>query len=380
MTGRPAAFAGGPPGLEAPSKPPPGLEGEEQDIEELRAKLLLEVDARVGKKIEELWAKGQHMMLQAQTKQQEKVDQLVLEVQQCLERQSTLELENQHLKQVLGHLAGQLTMIGAGFVSPLVSCIPGTPGPCLQTPGGATATTATGPASRSPLQAGSPSESMTPLQAGAPGELGTPLPEVPAFPFSQPAAATARKGEPLSLTKALEQPPAVGGAAPLPLPLAEIIPVTPTKEASRVFFFTLRKADGTELGLNVSHSHGDQVLTVDGIRQDGAVDAWNRLCNQSATPERMVRNSDQIIRINDVYGSAEKMLEECRTKQLLKLWIVRGGNCGPSELAAAGIVSPWPTGASGSSGLRAGASEFVPSASPPPSTSKDGEGAAATEK
>ena len=36
------------------------------------------------------------------------------------------------------------------------------------------------------------------------------------------------------------------------------------------------EADGADLGLNVSHHESDRVLRVEGVRAEGAVEAWNR--------------------------------------------------------------------------------------------------------
>jgi hypothetical protein len=107
------------------------------------------------------------------------------------------------------------------------------------------------------------------------------------------------------------------------------------------FSFTLRKADGTDLGLNVSHHEEDKALRVESVRPEGAVEAWNRQCYGSASTEKAIIAGDRIISVNSVGGDPAKMLEECRVKQLLKITVVRG-------------EAPKPTS------MRAEASEFVP--------------------
>lgn len=105
---------------------------------------------------------------------------------------------------------------------------------------------------------------------------------------------------------------------------------------------TLRKADGAQLGLDVKPLDGPKVLLVEGIRPDGAVEAWNRQC-VGTNPERAIIAGDQIVSVNSVSYEPDKMLEECRDKQLLKLTLVRG------EISEHASLS-----------MRADASEFVP--------------------
>merc|ERR1712060_109960 len=138
-----------------------------------------------------------------------------------------------------------------------------------------------------------------------------------------------------------------------------------------VFSFTLRKADDTELGLNVSHQEHDRVLCIEGVMADGAVDAWNRQCRGSALLEKVVFPGDKIISVNNVAYNADKMLEECKEKRLLRLTVARGEYPLPEVPACTGSVNSNSTNNIGiainsnindhsSSSLRATASEFVP--------------------
>jgi len=106
----------------------------------------------------------------------------------------------------------------------------------------------------------------------------------------------------------------------------------------------LRKADGTDLGLNISHHEDDKALRVEGVRPEGAVGAWNRQCVGSTSSEKAVIPGDRIVSINGVVNDPAKMLVECRDKQLLKITVTRGE-------AAAAPKTPV---------LRADAPEFVP--------------------
>jgi hypothetical protein len=123
----------------------------------------------------------------------------------------------------------------------------------------------------------------------------------------------------------------------------------------KVFSFTLRKADGTDLGINVSHHERDKVLRVEGVRPEGAVEAWNRQCIGSSAPEKAVVAGDRIVSVNGVINEPAKMLEECRDKQLLKFTVMRGGAAvtAPPSTPVAAVMPKTTT-------LRADACEFVP--------------------
>jgi len=191
---------------------------------------------------------------------------------------------------------------------------------------------------------------------GTENGASTSFAEVPEFPFPGQIASPA---PPLSLAEHLLH-------SPPPLSLASSLESTPEGQQSSsgtfAFSFTLRKADGADLGLNVSHHEHDRVLRVEGVRPEGAVEAWNRQCASSALAEKAVLPGDIISSVNNIMYDPKKMLEECRDKQLLKLTVHRQRMpCKPTTLRAeASEFVP----------LRAEASEFVPaSAAAAPSTS-----------
>jgi len=127
-----------------------------------------------------------------------------------------------------------------------------------------------------------------------------------------------------------------------------------------IFSFTLRKADGVNLGLNVSHvddDESDRCLRVESVQSEGAVASWNKQCLSTSWAEKAVIPGDRIICVNTAYYNTAKMLEECKNKQLLKITVVRGNiplPAAPTQQAAQ---------SSGKKELRAGAEEFVPSTS-----------------
>lgn len=285
--------------------------------------VLQDVEAKVNEKMEEVWQKGRQMLTQVQQKQQEKTDQLVAELRQLQERQEALQTEHESLKQMLVLAASQLALLGAGV-------------------GDAKAMRGL-----SPTTAGTDSvQSITPQRSDL-NTAGTeasysPLPQIPACPFASAA------GAPLSLAEALSS--SQSASSPAPLSLATSLSVNEVASGygsvQQVFSITLRKADDTELGLNVRPV--EKALLVEGILPDGAVEAFNRQCASSAS--RVVCVGDRITSVNSVANDPEKMLEESKSKQLLKLTLSRGDG-------------PLPEVQAKMSGLRAAATEFVPKTS-----------------
>jgi len=312
-------------------------------VDALCQTLMRDVDAKVSEKMEEIWLKGRQMMAQAQLQHQQHNEKLAAELTLCLERHRVLEQQNEQIKQVISDLASRV--LGTGFKAAAA---------CGTSPGGLKS-----PASVTTQAGGSSTASASPVRASPETFSGSeafgPLPEVPAFPF--PAQ---QLPAPLSLAEAIAAEPLLKGT---PLRLASSLPPTPTMEIASpatgfcspngIFSFTLRKADSTELGLNVS-SQGT-VLLVEGVRAEGAVDAWNRQCVASCS-DRAVMRGDRIVSVNAIANDPEMMLAECKNKQLLKFTVVRA-HCPLPEMP-----SPAASPATGRNltSLRADASEFVP--------------------
>jgi len=364
-----------------PGFSPPGLEdtlshmGSNADrqavIEAVRQAVLRDVDAKVSEKAEELWARGKQMLGQIQQKHKETTTKLSEEVARCREKHSDLEAENEKLKQVIEGLATRFSLLGEVFSAQGVAGSPDSaaigegsntaPGPTLPQTGAhmdAHDFYAAGPFTPDGLGSQVHAADGEATAAGADYPEGSmKLPDVPQFPFpAQPQSPAA----PLSLAEAL------GTRTPQRTPLSLVNSLTPTpspevtSSSTRctnanggTFTFTLRKADGADLGLNVSHHENDQVLRVEGVRPDGAVEAWNRQCAGSAAAEKAVVPGDRIISVNSIAYDPPTMLEECKEKQLLKLTIARGEYSLPTMPVKANPPSK-------SSALRADASVFVP--------------------
>lgn len=88
------------------------------------------------------------------------------------------------------------------------------------------------------------------------------------------------------------------------------------------FSFTIRKADNTDLGLDVSSSATQRGLLVEAILPGGAAEAWNRQ-QDPGKGSRELCPGDTILQVNSAQGP-EEMLLECRNKMLLKLTVQRG--------------------------------------------------------
>jgi len=309
-----------------------------------------EVQRKVQEKTEELLARGKQVVGKMQVKHKEKTQELLEEVANCQKRHQVLAVENERLRQVLNGLATRFSILSAG----------GYPKDFSLSPDQSTT------AGMSPLQM-EETPSGKPYTSEPPG-LGSEatLPDVPAFPFpadaSTPATSPGTPAPTLSLAEALgQQTPqrtplslmsSLTPSVPSEAPPSSPFPMGMGASSGGMFNFTLRKADGAELGLNVSHHEDDQVLRVEGVRPDGAVEAWNRQCASTGS-NKAVLLGDRIISVNSVSFDAEKMLEECRDRQLLKLTVVRA-------------MFPLPKAATkprASSEFRADAPVFVPGGS-----------------
>mmetsp|Transcript_118914 Transcript_118914/g.296689 ORF Transcript_118914/g.296689 Transcript_118914/m.296689 type:complete len:514 (+) Transcript_118914:101-1642(+) len=369
-------------------------------IQAIRDTVLRDVDARVSQRAEELWQRGKQVLGQMQQKHKERTVKLTEEVQRCAANCAALEEENAKLKQALGGLAARFQVLGA-----VLSGAEGL-GSFPTAPGAVSAATPAATPPVGPKSAALPSVPSTPTLLAASDEPtgsskednrnavggaavapGSKLPIVPDFPSLAAAAGppVAAAAPPTSPTPApqLSLAEALGGTQTpqqlrTPLSLAHSLTPTRTPESTGlpsqftspfgargsaagagIFSFTLRKADGADLGLNVSHHEVDKVLRVEGVRSGGAVEAWNRQCIGGAGADKVVIVGDNIISVNGVAYDPPRMLEECKEKQLLKLTIVRGDRPLPMPPVLPAKASPMLKPAAPTT-LRADASVFVP--------------------
>mmetsp|Transcript_29030 Transcript_29030/g.69113 ORF Transcript_29030/g.69113 Transcript_29030/m.69113 type:complete len:388 (-) Transcript_29030:144-1307(-) len=322
-------------------------------LEAIRELVLSEVEHKVQEKSEEMWSKGKQFVSQLQLRHAEKMTEMVEDLGRCQKKQSELEAENERLKQALQSLGSHFALLGNSFDSKEYNSSPDS-----------AVSTAPGLSPPEEPEAKAPPYTPEPYAQAAQAAAEV-LAQVPPFPpFGSPAPMSPPPA--ISIAESLGAGVSTPQRTPLSLMQSLATPLTPLPSPFTVnglagvglvggcgiFSFTLRKADGAELGLNVSHSADDRVLCVEGIREGGAVEAWNRQCG-AGTPfaEKTVLPGDRILSVNKVSYDPNLMLQECREKQLLKLTIARGNI--PLPAAQEDLQFPIPQ-------LRADANEFVP--------------------
>ena len=104
------------------------------------------------------------------------------------------------------------------------------------------------------------------------------------------------------------------------------------------FHFTIRRADAVDTGLDLVANTGTGELIVQTISEDCAGGAWKRLCTGPRSV-KWVMPRDRIVSVNQLTGDCQKMLMECKNKQLLKFVVIRGEADIREELASQGMWS-----------------------------------------
>jgi hypothetical protein len=163
--------------------------------------------------------------------------------------------------------------------------------------------------------------------------------DIPPFPFPGPTSGLA------PVPEMTEMPPFPFPGPTSPTTTSRSPAVVPgpgaARTASRQFTFTLRKADGTDLGLEFSHAgEEEKVLRIERVRPESAVASWNRVCCGSATADKVVGEGDELVCVNDTWYDPGRMLQECEDNQLLTLTIVRGERVLETMRAEAPIFVP----------------------------------------
>lgn len=284
-----------------------------------RREIICEIEANLQSKMEEVLKQGRQMLQKENKQWREKFDQVTSELEICRQKVQALAAENIELKQVLFGITESLwPQIGPGR--------PPSPPNAMEAVAGLLPT-------------------YLPARDGGVAKL----PPVPDFPVPY-VAGQASPGAPAP-AKQISLADSLGGAPTPPPPKSAVQGADAAQDnqagAVKTFTFTLRKADGADLGLSVSHNENDHSLRVECIKEKGAVEAWNKMCAAGGT-DKAVLPGDHVISVNSISYDAPAMLEECRDKQLLRLTVVRSDSTAASPQAA-----PMTT-------LRADASVFVP--------------------
>lgn len=333
--------------------------------QQIRTAVLCDVESFMTEKIADLWKRGNQRFQSMQSKHKESLEKLAQEVSACSEMQRLLEMENEQLRQEVTHLAGKFsrTAPGPGRYRTTEDFADGRPDPPFNLMSESPPYRCAGVESysvfpepskvgqvfpqhifESPVSMYSPgskekADEMTVEGYASGTDASFPFSDIPPFPFFP--GPTNSVATPLLLADAL------GTQTPsrTPISLASSLTSKPgTTKTRNTFSFMLRKADGAQLGLELSHEH-QRALRVEAIHP-GAVEAWNRQCAGRSSSDKAVFVGDRIVSVNDVSGDSEKMMDECRNKILLKFCIVRERS------------QSTPPGCTFS--FRADASEFVP--------------------
>lgn len=98
------------------------------------------------------------------------------------------------------------------------------------------------------------------------------------------------------------------------------------------FTFTLRRDDNTPMGLSRVTERTDEFV-VEQVAPGSALDAWNRFQISGDPSDRSVWAGDRVLSING-FTEPLAMMQECASKQLLKVCVLRG----PESQAAAQVA------------------------------------------
>jgi hypothetical protein len=308
------------------------------------------VEKKTAAAVDALWQKGQRAQQQLQQQQASQLSQLQGQLDLCAKGHQQLEHQNALLRGSLEMLMMHLSMFGV----PPDGLAPAAP------------TTPLGPLSRSPFfgHCGG--------VAGSNSCVSIPNAAETASTMDNAARTSVIQGPPglqnideietcggdvtdVGDDVAQEQRTNVGDEVAAAAAAKNDVsqPVTPTSKSEQIRI-TLRRADAVPLGLHLNAS-GSSYLTVEAIRPGGAVDAWNRQCDGDM---RQIKPGDRIVAINSVEG-VQGMREECLTKHLLKLALVRAPVF-PGKAGTTAAAPPLSAAAAVVRSLRADADEFVP--------------------
>jgi len=382
-----------------------GVHSHEISEEELKQELVREVtdavrehiDWKTTAAVDSLWQRGQRAMQHLQTQQTSQTEQLRGQLAACAESYRNLERENAALRSGLEALMKHLTLIfGAPpHVQPQSPHLPPQPQspysqaqaspqaagympepPAVAPPPQPRSLVATPRATEDfHTPAASPQQHVVGVEELLAGSRpATPqLPHVPGFPAvaaaapATPAASAALVPPADAAADVAASSGGTGSEPTLPPAPPTLQPAATEAAAPAVgaaasgsepqapsFTLTLRRADNVPLGLELLRGDPDATfLTVEAVLPGGAIEAWNRQC---AGDMREIRAGDRIIMINGA-EDADSMREECRTKHLLRMTVLRGTGPAAEQRPAS---APQPAPELTASGLRADADEFVP--------------------
>lgn len=270
-------------------------------LNEVRAAVMEEAGSRIDERLKQLWTQAATEVKKQQREQERSMNQLLEEAKILTAKQQSMQAENQALMSMLSSLIKQV-MPGGGDCKESVQ-------------GGETPSTVTACGSSD----GSPSQTNleldmpeippfpgVPTVTSAPPGLGPPWPPLPALSLAEALGISEVTGSEGKTGKAGE-----AGEADAEADDGDV--------DAFVFKLTLRVADDMDLGLCFGKK-GD-ALRINSV-ESGAAESWNRQCSTSGSPERVLIPGDLVVSVNDK-SDPEIMLQECTTRKLLKLRVLR---------------------------------------------------------
>jgi len=114
------------------------------------------------------------------------------------------------------------------------------------------------------------------------------------------------------------------------------------EEGGEIFSFMHRRnSKDMDWGLEFSHCMEDTGLSIENVREGGAMAAWNKQCAGGPTAGKAVTKGDVIVNVNGA-ASCDDMIAEFRSNLLLKLTVRRGQTEDDFELFEFGMPgTPW---------------------------------------
>ncbi|CAJ1449534.1 unnamed protein product [Effrenium voratum] len=276
-------------------------------LHEVRAAVVDEAESRIKAKLRQAWTQAAAEVKQHERERAKSMDHLLEEARTLAAAQRSMQEDNQVFLNMLSVWSTHLMLP----IPPMPSFEP----------------------KELPSGAATPSTCATPsgMRFGLFEHLG--LDQSP-----RSSSATPQRGARDEESDA-EVPPS---APPCPLSLADALGIkAPNPEESEpedafVFKLTLRVADNVDLGLALSKK--GQVLVIDAVLP-GAVESWNRQCRTSRGELRALRVGDRLVAVNEA-SEPEKMLEEAKTRKLLKFQVLRLGGGGKAPAPAPALQQP----------------------------------------
>lgn len=331
-----------------------------EPIDQIRQAVLEQAETKLDELVAGTWSAMEARMEQKREEHDKHTSRLEELLAQCQSEIPRLEMQQLELKAQVARYSSALAQIPSFPVSSISDSLPGSdlsepnreapcsprldskksaPPPCspqrrisnkkLASPMVPPASPQRNPTAAALLLSPSPQRSLSQTSEGPPLASSPSLNRKPRT-FGTPQRSPAPERAAFSL---MSSPSAHLRASPNVPPSPFVI----LEEGGSVFTFQHRRMDlSVSWGLDFKFFQTfDAELVVEKVRAGGAIDAWNRLCTGGPSAGKELLPGDKITSANGKIG-CEAMLEECRTKLLIKFVVERGEldmECPPPFLA-----------------------------------------------